>query len=270
MRSWTVVVPIRAGQEAKTRLHAPAGLAEAMARDCLQAIRECPDVHRVLVVSSGPVAPPVQDGQAVEMVVQAPEFFGLRGAIRQGLALSTGATAVLLADLPCLLPAALSDGLRSAPHQGPFHVPDADEHGTVLLGADDPDGLPVRFGPASAGEHRAAGSLELPGQSPRLRRDVDTPADLWQAWQLGVGAHTRDTLTAMQVTVLHYDPTIGGDVVTDDGLKVPLPTTALDGSGLRLLRPGQRLTALTATDGDDLRVIAVRINGIGDPLPEQE
>jgi 2-phospho-L-lactate guanylyltransferase len=46
----------------------------------------------------------------------------------------------------------------------------------------------------------------------------------------------------MQGTVATYDETTrSGTVFLDDGARVSFDGTALDGTGLRLLRPGQRV-----------------------------
>lgn len=46
----------------------------------------------------------------------------------------------------------------------------------------------------------------------------------------------------MQATVFRYDPaTASGSVVRDDGLEIHFEAAALAGTGLRLLRPGQRV-----------------------------
>jgi 2-phospho-L-lactate guanylyltransferase len=47
----------------------------------------------------------------------------------------------------------------------------------------------------------------------------------------------------VQATVYRFDPDVHvGSVLTDDGLVVPFGATAFASSGLRHLRPGQRLT----------------------------
>jgi len=64
----------------------------------------------------------------------------------------------------------------------------------------------------------------------------------------------------MQATVHRFDPeTRTGSVLRDDGVELRFEAPALDGSGLRLLRVGQRLTVDVV---DDL-VVALRIVGIG-------
>ena len=47
-----------------------------------------------------------------------------------------------------------------------------------------------RFGAGSAGRHRDSGAVELVGDWPGLRCDIDTPDDLAAARLLGVGAAT--------------------------------------------------------------------------------
>ena len=54
----------------------------------------------------------------------------------------------------------------------------------------------------------------------------------------------------VQATVKHYDAATGaGTVLLDDGRELALPGGALEGSGLRLLRLGQRVH-LVLDDGD--------------------
>jgi cold shock CspA family protein len=59
----------------------------------------------------------------------------------------------------------------------------------------------------------------------------------------------------MQGTVATYDTdTHAGTLLLDDGTEVPFPATAFDRSGLRLLRPGQRVTIEPDGDGAVARV----------------
>ena len=54
----------------------------------------------------------------------------------------------------------------------------------------------------------------------------------------------------MQATVYRYDPQSGaGSVLTDQGVVLPFEVAALRRSGLRHLRPGQRLSVEQAADG---------------------
>lgn len=64
----------------------------------------------------------------------------------------------------------------------------------------------------------------------------------------------------MQATVSAFDPgTFTGSVLLDDGVEVPFPAQAVAGSGLRLLRPGQRVRLQTTGDGASLRVETLQI-----------
>ena len=63
--------------------------------------------------------------------------------------------------------------------------------GTTLYAARPGTAFRPRFGPGSAARHRAAGAAEItrPGLA-SLRRDVDEPADLRGARELGLGTRT--------------------------------------------------------------------------------
>ncbi|MDN5790983.1 MAG: cold-shock protein [Micrococcales bacterium] len=64
----------------------------------------------------------------------------------------------------------------------------------------------------------------------------------------------------MQATVHRFDDeTHAGSVLLDDGTEVHFDADAFEGSGLRLLRVGQRLTI--EADGHEVR--SMRIVGIG-------
>lgn len=64
----------------------------------------------------------------------------------------------------------------------------------------------------------------------------------------------------MQATVSFYDTaTHSGALLLDDGVEVPFGPEALAGSGLRMLRPGQRVRLQTGGDGADLRVLRLQI-----------
>jgi cold shock CspA family protein len=59
----------------------------------------------------------------------------------------------------------------------------------------------------------------------------------------------------MQGTVATFDPhTHTGTLLLDDGSELALPAAAFQRSGLRLLRPGQRLTIESGSDGAVTRV----------------
>jgi cold shock CspA family protein len=64
----------------------------------------------------------------------------------------------------------------------------------------------------------------------------------------------------MQATVSTFDAaTFSGAVLLDDGVELPFASEALSGSGLRLLRPGQRVRIETTGEADALEVRRVQI-----------
>jgi 2-phospho-L-lactate guanylyltransferase len=64
----------------------------------------------------------------------------------------------------------------------------------------------------------------------------------------------------MQATVSRFDDaTRAGAVLLDDGLELPFTADALAGTGLRLLRPGQRVRISTSGDAPDRRVDSLQI-----------
>jgi cold shock CspA family protein len=68
----------------------------------------------------------------------------------------------------------------------------------------------------------------------------------------------------VQATVYRYDPQTGaGSVVTDQGVVLPFDVEALRRSGLRHLRPGQRLTVIRSELGE---ITALSLGSIGSTL----
>lgn len=198
---WSVVVPVKRLPAAKTRLRngrwAPAdhaALALALAVDTVRAAAGCPAVARVLVVTDDAEA-----GRAVgalgAVVVRDEPDAGLNPALAHGAAAAgrlapADGVAVLSADLPALRPAELAAALAAAAGADRAFVPDAAGTGTTLLAAAPGAALDPRYGPDSRAGHRGSGAVELIGDWPSLRRDVDTPADLAAAAALGVGPAT--------------------------------------------------------------------------------
>ncbi len=269
---WTLVVPVKGGPGAKSRLGGSAALALAMSLDCVDATLGAHSVGRVVVVSADDHVREQVARLGAEVVVQGPRAPGLAAAVLLGIEHAEtppGPTAVLLGDLPALrasdLDAALALVGRSLA-QGAVQVlvPDAEGTGTVLLAASSPRALRPSFGPGSAARHAQAGASRLDLAIPGLRRDVDTAQDLAAALHLGMGTHTRRTLRSMQATVLTYDADRrSGEVVTDDGLRLPMTQDAMARSGLRHLRPGQRVSCDAVLEAAEVvAVAAVRITGI--------
>ncbi|WP_228808032.1 2-phospho-L-lactate guanylyltransferase [Nocardia otitidiscaviarum] len=107
----------------------------------------------------------------------------------------------LQADLPALRPIELSGMLTAAPENRRAVVADHAGTGTVaLLVRDGSAPLAPLFGTDSARRHIAAGAVELLGDWPGLRQDVDTADDLGRAMALGVGVNTRALLSELGVS----------------------------------------------------------------------
>jgi 2-phospho-L-lactate guanylyltransferase len=217
---WTVLLPVKVLAQAKSRLAALAGerrleLALALASDTVSAVVACPEVARVLVVTSDPVAGPRLSSLGALIIPEArpgargrdsrqsprPSPDGsqhlLNAALLRGAAVAarrwpgTG-LAALTADLPALRPAELAAALRAASDvAGPVFVPDAAGVGTTMYAVATAGQFRPMYGGASRARHAAGGAAELVlGGIAGLRQDVDTPDDLRAAVALGVGPRT--------------------------------------------------------------------------------
>lgn len=197
---WTVVLPVKGGRGAKSRLAHDdrSELARAFALDAVEAVLASPVVARVVVVTGhDPTARAHADLGAT--VVTDPGG-GLVAALLAGAGAGApdAACALLLADLPTLRPDDVTTTLRAcgrllAGGAPQVTVPDTDGDGTVLLAAARPGLLQPRFGPGSARAHAACAEV-LDDAPARLRRDVDDHAHLVAAVALGVGRRTAAVL----------------------------------------------------------------------------
>lgn len=193
---YVVLVPVKPPVVGKSRLgDLPDGqrrrLAEAFARDTVEAALATPSVDEVLVVtddhrlaaslaSTGcEVLPDGVAGDLNASLVQA----ALEGRRRWPHLRPVA----LCADLPALRAEDLGSALDAVP-AGPAFVPDEAGTGTTLYTADH-DHFAPRFGVGSRDAHLADGAVELSGAT-RLRRDVDDVGDLQHVLELGVGNHT--------------------------------------------------------------------------------
>jgi 2-phospho-L-lactate guanylyltransferase len=217
---WTVLLPVKVLAQAKSRLAELAGerrleLALALASDTVSAVVACPEVARVVVVTSDPVAGPRLSSLGALIIPEArpsarsrdsrqsarpsPDGsqYQLNAALLRGAAVAarrwpgTG-LAALTADLPALRPAELAEALRAASDvAGPVFVPDAAGLGTTMYAVATGGQFRPMYGGASRARHAAGGAAELVlGGIAGLRQDVDTPDDLRAAVALGVGPRT--------------------------------------------------------------------------------
>ena len=203
--AWGVVVPVKRLAVAKTRLASYGDalrqeLALAFAADVVVAALGSAGVVRVLVVTDDPLAALALSGLGASVVDDRPDA-GLNPALTHGAArlrseLGRCGVATVSSDLPSLRPEDLAAVLASVPAGGRAFVADADRRGTTLLAAGPGAPLAPAYGGASRARHLASGAVELAGTD-ALRRDVDTPADLDRARQLGVGPHTTAVLVRL-------------------------------------------------------------------------
>lgn len=174
MTEWQVVVPVKSGPGAKSRFGVGehSDLAMAIALDTVAAALAADGVRRVIVVTGASAS---EGFKALGADVVVETVRGLNPAIGEGIAAATGNIAVLLGDLPGLLPIELADALARATAYDRATVPDWEGTGTALITA--LAGIPhtPEFGLGSNALHRAAGyvELDLPVDS-GLRSDVDT------------------------------------------------------------------------------------------------
>jgi 2-phospho-L-lactate/phosphoenolpyruvate guanylyltransferase len=197
---FTVIMPMKAWDRAKSRLHvepaARRALAEAFARDTLTAVLASPSVAAVVVVTRGDLV--VDDVRSAgAQVIQEPAdrpLDTLGSAIRHGIAWAAGhrpdtPLAVVPSDLPALTPGALAELLAAADAHTSAFVADANGDGTTILTSRTPSLMRAGYGPGSAERHRGFGAYELIAAD-ALRQDVDTLDDLVAAERLGLGPHT--------------------------------------------------------------------------------
>jgi len=299
---WTVVLPVKGGPAAKSRL-APwpvdprdhGRLAAAIAADTLAAVTGSHRVARTVVVTADEAAHAEAERAGAVVVAESTPGDGLSAAIADALAFVARAptgpvvgqdvgqviepVAVLLADLPALRPDDLDQaldiaGAALAAGAPMVAVPDADLTGTVLLAAASAGALDHAFGADSLAAHRGRGARVLAFDLPRLRRDVDTPRDLADALTLGCGPRTAAAVADLartggypgivQATVHRFDPRTGsGSVLTDDGVVLPFAPEAFATSRMRLLRIGQRLTVTVQGNGVGAHVTSMRLETVG-------
>ena len=197
MSHWSVVVPVKGGPLAKSRLRPPAGvdrlmLARALALDTVAAAASAVGLDGVVVVTSD--AEVDASMRALSVATTPDPGSGLNDAALEGLRRAQPPYAVLLGDVPALRSRELTTALAAAAKYDSAFVPDAEGTGSVLLTATRQGRLEPRFGGPSASRHTDAGHTRLDLDLPGLRRDVDDEASLREALCLGVGSHTAALL----------------------------------------------------------------------------
>ena len=195
-KPWAVVVPVKRLVLAKTRLGLPAEdrarLALAMAEDTIRACVAADAVARVVVVTDDADGAAMAVAAGAIVVADEPDA-GLNPALRHGAMRAAGDAriATVSSDLPSVLAADLDVVLRAAQRYTSAIVADAAGTGTVLYAAATLADFEPAYGEGSRLAHVRAGAADLTAEAgARLRRDVDTIADLGDAWGLGIGTAT--------------------------------------------------------------------------------
>lgn len=209
--AWSVVMPVKAIEQGKSRLLASRSaryrLGAAFLTDVLGALAAAQLVAEVIVVGNDPaVAELATTGGARTLPEGAGGGLNAAATIGLGAVTPGHAAAVMVADLPCLTGAAVDQILVQAGRFPTAFVCDAAGTGTTMIMAQHPGDCRPQFGDRSRSRHAASGAVELPGQiNPepglqqaywRARRDVDTEIDLWDAIRIGVGPATAAALHA--------------------------------------------------------------------------
>jgi 2-phospho-L-lactate guanylyltransferase len=179
-----IVIPLKPARAGKTRLGTTEKTVRQLGIATVRAAAATPGVREVVVVTADAHTAEILAGMPRVRVVRELAPRGLRLAIASALATVPAGVprAVLLGDLPGLVPADLSRALAEAARHPRTFVADAAGTGTTLVTA--AAGLSWRsaFGRASASRHRALGLLRLPVPlRSSLRHDVDTPRQLAKA-----------------------------------------------------------------------------------------
>jgi 2-phospho-L-lactate guanylyltransferase len=185
-RPVVAVVPVRAGETAKSRLAeelAPAdrvSLVTAMLADVTAALAASP-VDRVVVSSGGQEAAATATALGVDVLLDPPRTDGLDAALQAARARlgEAGTLVVVMADLPRLHP---RDVERLLDTDAPVVIAATADGGTGALLRRPPGVMGTAYGEGSAGRHarlaHRAGvqpsTVDLPG----FRHDVDTLEDL--------------------------------------------------------------------------------------------
>lgn len=174
--SWTAILPLKQGNDRKTRLApllSPMGrlaFADHMAAHVLACLRATLTIDRVIILS--PHAIPDAEWRRDRGRGLNEELNALRSDMRHAALL------VIHGDLPLLSPQDI-EALLVAATGGIAIAPDRHGTGTNALAMDTAEPFAFAFGPMSFARHRsAAGDEARIVKRPGLALDVDTPEDL--------------------------------------------------------------------------------------------
>jgi 2-phospho-L-lactate/phosphoenolpyruvate guanylyltransferase len=196
-----LIIAVKRLAAAKTRL-APVFSARtrenvvlAMLQDTMTAAARVRSLRSITVVTPDEAAAAAAADLGAEVLTD-PTPEGHRDPLNHAIAAAERALSgscanlvVLQGDLPALQTQELDEAIAAARHHRRSFVADRLGTGTSALCAFG-SALDPQFGADSSARHRRSGAIELTGAWPGLRCDVDTPADLAAARQLGIGPAT--------------------------------------------------------------------------------
>lgn len=167
----------------------------AMLADTITAAAAVPAVRSVTVVTPDLTAAAAARRLGAEVLAD-PTPAGHPDPLNNAIGAAAGVLAArvpnlvaLQGDLPALRTDELARALAAAREHRRSFVADRQGAGTAALFAFGAE-LRPRFGARSARRHRGDGAVELCGDWPGLRCDIDTPDDLAHARDLGIGPAT--------------------------------------------------------------------------------
>ena len=199
------MLPVKGGSGSKSRLAATYGssaaaLADAIARDTVDRVLGAVSTNSVSVVTGDEVVARWVGALGVR-VLEDPGA-GLNAAVSAGLAASDGSpTAVLLADLPALVPEELLLCLTAARHHRVAYLADHDGTGTTLLTVRSGEHVVPQFGRGSSLAHARAGAIAIQLDVPSVRLDVDDASALHRAVAMGAGPRLRELAVTLDTAL---------------------------------------------------------------------
>lgn len=192
--SWTVLIPMKALTEAKSRLdlpaHARAELAQAMLADVISCALAVAEVRHVVVAAADPDVLAV--AEALGATGEHVDAGSLNADLSKACVNSTrqpGGIAIVVGDLPGLQPDDLRNALTAAPATGMAFVA-GEDGGTTILLARRPVDIEPHFGANSALDHGRVAADISTVVGPGARLDIDTAHALDRAAHIGLGPHT--------------------------------------------------------------------------------
>jgi 2-phospho-L-lactate guanylyltransferase len=207
----TFIVPLKPWSLAKTRLAVDSGrraaLARAFALDVLSAVSISSDSGRLVVVTAETdIEQHVADlGGVVLRDKPHRRTDGLFTAVEAGRSWARahrpGAPVLVVpADLPCVTPRGLVEAIDALARHWFSFTPDAVGDGTTLLWASRPSLLDHAYGRGSAAIHERRGAARVTDVSSCVRHDVDDTDGLFTATTIGLGSHSFQALTTLDLS----------------------------------------------------------------------